>query len=95
MKTLKEFMALLHFISAITKSVIDNKLYTEEFGSKRMDELKLPKDEYWWYRELRKYGSVPHAGFGLGFERLVQFATGMENIRDVIPFPRYPKHIDF
>ncbi len=62
---------------------------------KRMDELSLPKDDYWWFRELRKYGSVPHAGFGLGLERLVLFATGMENIRDVIPFPRYPKHADF
>ncbi len=55
----------------------------------------LPKENYWWYLELRKYGSVPHAGFGAGFERLVQFATGMENIRDVIPFPRTPGHADF
>ncbi|MFH1831452.1 MAG: asparagine--tRNA ligase [bacterium] len=61
----------------------------------RMDELGLNKEDYWWYLELRKFGSVPHAGFGLGFERLVLFVTGMENIRDVIPFPRYPKHIDF
>lgn len=53
-----------------------------------------PKD-YWWYIELRKYGSVPHAGYGVGFERLVQFATGMENIRDVIPFPRYPTKAEF
>jgi asparaginyl-tRNA synthetase len=53
-----------------------------------------PQD-YWWYTELRKYGSVPHAGFGAGFERLVQFATGMENIRDVIPFPRFPGHATF
>ena len=62
---------------------------------KRMDESNLPKEDYWWYLELRKYGSVPHAGFGLGLERLVQFATGMENIRDVIPFPRYPGHAEF
>ena len=55
----------------------------------------LKKEDYWWYLELRKYGSVPHAGFGLGFERLVLFITGMENIRDVIPFPRYPGHADF
>ena len=55
----------------------------------------LNPDDYWWYMELRKYGSVPHAGFGLGFERLVQFATGMENIRDVIPFPRFPGKADF
>jgi asparaginyl-tRNA synthetase len=56
----------------------------------RMRELHLNPEDYWWYLELRKYGSVPHAGFGAGFERLVQFATGMENIRDVIPFPRTP-----
>ncbi len=61
----------------------------------RMIAMNLPVDEYWWYLELRKYGSVPHAGFGLGFERLVQFTTGMENIRDVIAFPRYPKHVGF
>ncbi|XP_039058903.1 asparagine--tRNA ligase, chloroplastic/mitochondrial-like [Hibiscus syriacus] len=48
----------------------------------RLDELKLNKESYWWYLDLRSYGSVPHAGFGLGFERLVQFATGVENIRD-------------
>ncbi len=62
---------------------------------KRMDELGLAKECYWWYLDLRKYGSVPHAGFGLGLERLVLFATGMENIREVIPFPRYPKHAEF
>ncbi len=61
----------------------------------KMVKMDLNKEDYWWYLELRKYGSVPHAGFGAGFERLVQFATGMENIRDVIPFPRYPGHADF
>lgn len=61
----------------------------------RMKEVGLPVEEYWWYLELRKYGTVPHAGFGAGFERLIQFATGMENIRDVIPFPRYPGKADF
>ena len=55
----------------------------------------LDEKSYWWYLELRKYGSVPHSGFGLGFERLVMMATGMENIRDVIPYPRYPKHSEF
>jgi asparaginyl-tRNA synthetase len=54
----------------------------------RIRSLGLPEKDYWWYLELRKYGSVPHAGFGLGFERLIQFVTGMQNIRDVIPFPR-------
>lgn len=66
-----------------------------ELLEQRMVSAGLNKDAYWWYLELRKFGSVPHAGFGLGLERLVQFSTGVENIRDVIPFPRYPKHIDF
>lgn len=61
----------------------------------KLEEFNLNKEDYWWYLELRKYGSVPHAGFGVGFERLIQFATGMENIRDVIPFPRYPGKADF
>ncbi|MDE3056239.1 MAG: asparagine--tRNA ligase [Verrucomicrobiota bacterium] len=55
----------------------------------------LRKEDYWWYLELRDYGTVPHAGFGLGFERLLLFVTGMENIRDVIPFPRFPNHAEF
>lgn len=61
----------------------------------RIEEAGLPKEAYWWYLDLRRYGTVPHAGFGLGFERLVQFMTGMTNIRDVIPFPRTPDNIDF
>lgn len=74
-------------------------------GSQREDRLpileqkiidnKLNREDYWWYLQLREFGSVPHAGFGLGFERLVLFVTGMENIRDVIPFPRYPNHAEF
>jgi asparaginyl-tRNA synthetase len=62
---------------------------------KKISDLGLNRDDYWWYLELREYGTVPHAGFGLGFERLVLFVTGMENIRDVIPFPRFPGHADF
>ncbi|XP_072956669.1 asparagine--tRNA ligase, chloroplastic/mitochondrial [Typha angustifolia] len=61
----------------------------------RLEELNLNKDSYWWYLDLRRFGSVPHAGFGLGFERLVQFATGIDNIRDAIPFPRSPGSADF
>lgn len=61
----------------------------------KMNKMGLPKEEYWWYLELREYGTVPHGGFGLGFERLVLFVTGMENIRDVIPFPRTPSHAEF
>lgn len=61
----------------------------------RIREKGLPEDEYWWYLELRKFGSVPHSGFGLGFERMLQFLTGMTNIRDVIPFPRVPGLLEF
>jgi asparaginyl-tRNA synthetase len=61
----------------------------------RMDELKLDKQVYSWYRDLRRYGTVPHAGFGLGFERTIVYATGLGNIRDAIPFPRTPKHAEF
>jgi asparaginyl-tRNA synthetase len=61
----------------------------------RLDELRLPKHDYEWYLDLRRYGTVPHAGFGLGFERLIQFVTGMVNIRDVIPFPRAPGQASF
>lgn len=61
----------------------------------RMQEMNVPESELWWYLELRKFGTAPHSGFGLGFERLVQFVTGMGNIRDVIPFPRAPKSAEF
>ena len=61
----------------------------------RMRQAGLDPEPYWWYLDLRKYGSVPHAGFGLGFERLVQYTTGLDNIRDVIPFPRYPGNATF
>ncbi|MFC1494664.1 asparagine--tRNA ligase [Thermodesulfobacteriota bacterium] len=61
----------------------------------RINEGGLNPDDYWWYLELRKYGSVPHSGFGLGFERLIQFVTGMSNIRDVIPIPRTPGNVSF
>ena len=61
----------------------------------RLEEMNLEKDDYWWYRDLRKYGTVPHAGFGLGFERTIVYATGMANVRDVIPFPRTTKSAEF
>jgi asparaginyl-tRNA synthetase len=61
----------------------------------RIDETGLDREEYGWYRDLRRYGTVPHAGFGLGFERTIIYATGMANIRDVIPFPRTPRNADF
>ncbi|MEM8719556.1 MAG: asparagine--tRNA ligase [Cyanobacteria bacterium P01_G01_bin.39] len=62
---------------------------------RRIKEMNIEADDIWWYLDLRRYGTVPHAGFGLGFERLVQFMTGMTNIRDVIPFPRTPLSADF
>jgi asparaginyl-tRNA synthetase len=61
----------------------------------RIDQMGLPKEHYWWYRDLRRYGTVPHAGFGMGFERAVNYTTGIANIRDVIPFPRAPKSAEF
>ena len=61
----------------------------------RMLETGVAESNYWWYLDLRSYGTVPHAGFGLGFERTVQFITGVTNIRDVIPFPRTPKNAEF
>ena len=61
----------------------------------RMKEMNIPAEELYWYLDIRRFGTVPHAGFGLGFERMVQFVTGMTNIRDVIPFPRYPKNAEF
>lgn len=61
----------------------------------RMREMNIPEDELWWYLETRKFGTVEHSGFGLGFERLLMFITGMSNIRDVIPFPRTPKNAEF
>lgn len=63
--------------------------------TQRMEEMNIPQDELWWYLDTRRFGSVPHAGFGLGFERLVLFVTGMTNIRDVIAFPRFPKNAEF
>jgi asparaginyl-tRNA synthetase len=62
---------------------------------RRMAEMHLDPKAYWWYRDLRRYGSVPHAGFGLGFERTIMYATGMANVRDVIPFPRTPNNAEF
>jgi asparaginyl-tRNA synthetase len=62
---------------------------------KRIEDLKLPEKDLWWYIDTRRFGSAPHSGFGLGFERLLLFVTGMSNIRDVIPFPRFPKNANF
>jgi len=66
-----------------------------DYLDRRLEELHLEKQAYWWYRDLRRYGTVPHAGFGLGFERTILYATGMQNIRDVIPFARTPGNAEF
>ncbi len=69
--------------------------YRYDVLAQRLDELGLDKKDYWWYLDLRRYGSVPHSGFGLGFDRVVQYVTGMQNIRDVIPFPRTVHNAEF
>jgi asparaginyl-tRNA synthetase len=66
-----------------------------DYLEKRMEEMHVSKEEMWWYLDLRKYGGCPHAGFGLGLERMVMYVTGVDNIRDVIPFPRTPKNCEF
>ena len=62
---------------------------------KKIKEFNIPEEELWWYVDTRKYGTAVHSGFGLGFERLIMFVTGMGNIRDVIPFPRTPQNAHF
>ena len=66
-----------------------------ELLEKRMDELGLKKEDYWWYLDLRKYGGTRHSGYGLGFERAEMYLTGMSNIRDVLPYPRTVKNAEF
>ena len=66
-----------------------------EYLEKRMEEMNVPKEDLWWYLDLRKYGGCKHAGYGLGFDRMLMYLTGIENIRDVIPFPRTPRNCEF
>ena len=61
----------------------------------KIKKMEIDQKDLWWYLDLRKFGTVPHSGFGLGFERLIQFSTGMKNIRDVIPYPRTPQNASF
>ena len=77
--------------------IIGGSVREENYGKlmARIQELHIPMKDMWWYLDTRKYGTCPHAGFGLGFERLLLFVTGMANIRDVIPFPRTPRNADF
>jgi asparaginyl-tRNA synthetase len=77
--------------------IIGGSQREEEFEKlyARIKEMNIPEKDMWWFLETRKFGSVPHSGYGLGFERLMLFVTGMGNIRDVIPFPRTPKNAEF
>jgi len=92
-KTVRAMDVLVpHFGEIIGGSQREERL---EVLESRMKDCGMEPKDYWWYVDLRKFGTVPHAGFGLGFERLLQFITGMANIRDVIPFPRTPGNADF
>ena len=77
--------------------IIGGSQREEDFNKllQKIKEMKIDQKELWWYLDLRKFGTVPHSGFGLGFERLIQFSTGMRNIRDVIPYPRTPLNASF
>jgi asparaginyl-tRNA synthetase len=77
--------------------IIGGSQREEEYDKlyRRIKEMHIPEEEMWWYLETRKFGTAPHAGFGLGFERLILFVSGMANIRDVIPFPRTPQNAEF
>ena len=92
-KTVRAMDVLVPGVGAIIGG--SEREYRYDVLTARMNELKLNPDDYWWYLDTRRFGSVPHAGFGLGFERVIQFITGMQNIRDVIPFPRAPKSAAF
>jgi asparaginyl-tRNA synthetase len=92
-KTVKAMDVLLPRIGEIIGGSQREDDYDVLLG--RIKEMNLDPNEYWWYLELRKYGTVVHSGFGFGFERLMQFVTGLTNIRDVIPFPRTPKNLEF
>ena len=83
------FPGIGEIIGGSQREEIYDKLYN------RIKEMGIPEKDMWWYLETRMYGTVPHSGFGLGFERLILFITGMSNIRDVIPFPRTPKNAEF
>ena len=89
---LQDSRARVSELEAQTPSALKAKLKSAEA---RIQELGMNPEDYWWYLDLRRYGSVPHAGFGLGFERLLMFVTGVANIRDVIPFARTPGSADF
>lgn len=92
-KTVRAMDVLFPWIGEIIGGSQREENYDKLYA--RIKEMNIPEESLWWYLETRKYGTAPHAGFGLGFERLILFITGMSNIRDVIPFPRTPRNADF
>ena len=87
-------MAFAHLHVHTEYSLLDGSNKIREYVA-RVKELGMNERELWWYLDTRRWGSAPHSGFGLGFDRLLLFVTGMTNIRDVQPFPRTPQHADF
>ena len=92
-KTVQGTDVLFPQIGEIIGGSVREENYDKLMG--RIDEMNIPMKDMWWYLDTRRFGTVPHAGFGLGFERLLLFVTGMTNIRDVIPFPRTPNNCEF
>ena len=92
-KTVREMVVLFPKIGEIIGGSEREADYDKLLN--RINELHIPMKDMWWYLDTRRFGTVPHSGFGLGFERLLLFVTGMANIRDVIPFPRTPKNAEF
>ena len=92
-KTVQGTDVLFPQIGEIIGGSVREENYDKLMG--RIEEMNIPMKDMWWYLDTRRFGTVPHAGFGLGFERLLLFVTGMTNIRDVIPFPRTPNNCEF
>ena len=92
-KTVRAMDVLFPGIGEIIGGSQREEIYDKLLG--RINEMGLKESDFWWYLETRKFGTAPHSGFGLGFERLLLFITGMGNIRDVVPFPRTPKNAEF
>jgi asparaginyl-tRNA synthetase len=92
-KTVRAMDVLFPGIGEIIGGSQREEIYDKLLG--RINEMGLKESDFWWYLETRRFGTAPHSGFGLGFERLLLFITGMGNIRDVVPFPRTPKNAEF
>ncbi len=95
MMTAKLLLLWMFLHQALVKSSVEHNEERLDILDARMIAMGIDPEHMGWYRDLRRYGTVPHAGFGLGFERLVSYVTGMSNVRDVIPFPRTPRSANF